>query len=88
MRCALHTGLAEQRDHDYFGPTLSRLARLLAHAQGGETLLTASTFEIEKPQARLIDDEMAARGKRRRDSLMPPLLWLVPSTAERYFFAK
>ena len=46
VRCALHTGLAEQRDDDYFGPTLNRLARLLAHAQGGETLLTAATFEI------------------------------------------
>jgi TolB-like protein len=46
VRCALHTGLAEQRDRDYFGPTLNRLARLLAHAKGGETLLTAATFEI------------------------------------------
>ena len=46
VRCALHTGLAEQRDRDYFGPTLNRLARLLAHAVGGETLLTAATFEI------------------------------------------
>jgi len=46
VRCALHTGLAEQRDDDYFGPTLNRVARLLAHAQGGETLLTAATFEI------------------------------------------
>lgn len=46
VRCALHTGLAEQRDGDYFGPTLNRIARLLAHAQGGETLLTAATYEI------------------------------------------
>ena len=46
VRCALHTGLAEQRDRDYFGPTLNRLARLLAHAKGNETLLTAATFEI------------------------------------------
>jgi len=46
VRCALHTGLAEQRGDDYFGPTLNRVARLLAHAQGGETLLTAATFEI------------------------------------------
>ena len=46
VRCALHTGLAEQRDRDYFGPTLNRLARLLTHAHGGETLLTAATFEI------------------------------------------
>ena len=46
VRCALHTGLAEQRDQDYFGPTLNRLARLLTHAHGGETLLSAATFEI------------------------------------------
>jgi class 3 adenylate cyclase len=30
VRMALHTGLAQQRDDDYFGPPLNRVARLLA----------------------------------------------------------
>src|SRR5262245_20166284 len=30
VRMALHTGAAEERDGDYFGPTLNRAARLLS----------------------------------------------------------
>ena len=43
VRVALHTGAAEQRDHDYFGPALNRVARLLAAGHGGQTLLSAAT---------------------------------------------
>ena len=34
VRIALHTGAAEQRGGDYFGPTLSRVARLLQELDG------------------------------------------------------
>ena len=37
---ALHTGVAEERDGDYFGPPLNRLARLLAAGHGGQILLS------------------------------------------------
>jgi len=40
VRMALHTGRAEERDGDYFGPTLNRLARLLAAGHGGQVLLS------------------------------------------------
>ena len=39
VRMALHTGEAEQRSHDYFGPPLNHVARLLAAAHGGQTLV-------------------------------------------------
>ncbi|MDQ3250989.1 MAG: adenylate/guanylate cyclase domain-containing protein, partial [Actinomycetota bacterium] len=39
VRMALHTGSAEERDGDYFGPPLNRVARLLSAAHGGQTLL-------------------------------------------------
>jgi class 3 adenylate cyclase len=35
VRMALHTGSAEERDGDYFGPPLNRVARLLSAAHGG-----------------------------------------------------
>ncbi len=35
VRMALHTGAAEERDGDYFGPPLNRVARLLSVAHGG-----------------------------------------------------
>ena len=46
MRMALHTGVTEAREGDYFGPVLNRVARLLAAAHGGQVLLTAATQEL------------------------------------------
>jgi TolB-like protein/class 3 adenylate cyclase/tetratricopeptide (TPR) repeat protein len=46
VRMALHSGPAEQRDGDYFGPTLNRVARLMAVGHGGQTLLSDKTHEL------------------------------------------
>jgi predicted ATPase/class 3 adenylate cyclase len=46
VRMALHTGAAEERDGDYFGPPLNRVARLLSAAHGGQVLLSAATHEM------------------------------------------
>lgn len=40
VRMAIHTGVAEERDGDYFGQTLNRLARLLSIGHGGQVLLS------------------------------------------------
>jgi predicted ATPase/class 3 adenylate cyclase len=39
-RMALHTGTAHARDGDFFGPSLNRVARLLAIGHGGQVLLS------------------------------------------------
>jgi predicted ATPase/class 3 adenylate cyclase/tetratricopeptide (TPR) repeat protein len=46
VRMALHTGTAEQRGGDYFGPSLNRVARLLATGHGGQILLTKATYVL------------------------------------------
>jgi predicted ATPase/class 3 adenylate cyclase/DNA-binding NarL/FixJ family response regulator len=46
VRMALHTGAAQERDGDYFGQPLNRVARLLATGHGGQTLLSAATCEL------------------------------------------
>ena len=46
VRVALHSGLAEAREGDYFGPTLNRLARLLSVAHGGQILLSQATAAL------------------------------------------
>jgi predicted ATPase/class 3 adenylate cyclase len=43
VRMALHTGAAEERDGDYYGPPLNRAARLLCAGHGGQILLTQVT---------------------------------------------
>jgi predicted ATPase/DNA-binding SARP family transcriptional activator/class 3 adenylate cyclase len=46
VRMALHTGAAEYRDHDYYGPPLNRIARLLHAGRGGQTLLSGTTADL------------------------------------------
>lgn len=48
VRMALHTGAAELREGDYFGPPLNRVARLLASAHGGQVLLSGVTQELTR----------------------------------------
>ena len=50
VRMALHTGAAEERDGDYFGPPVNRVARLLSAAHGRQVLLSAATHEIVRDQ--------------------------------------
>src|SRR5262245_4005985 len=45
-RMALHTGPAEYRDGDYYGPTVNRAARLLALGYGGQTLISGITRDL------------------------------------------
>jgi predicted ATPase/class 3 adenylate cyclase/Tfp pilus assembly protein PilF len=46
VRMALHTGVTEERDGDYFGRPLNRVARLLATGHGGQVLLSQTTFDL------------------------------------------
>jgi predicted ATPase/class 3 adenylate cyclase len=46
VRMALHTGTADERDGDYFGPAVNRVARLLSAGNGGQVLLSGVTSEI------------------------------------------
>jgi predicted ATPase/class 3 adenylate cyclase len=50
VRMALHTGAAEERDGDYFGPPVNRVARLLSAAHGGQVVLSLPTHEMVRDQ--------------------------------------
>ena len=45
-RAAIHTGTADERDGDYFGPTVNRVARLLAIGHGGQVLVSETTADL------------------------------------------
>ncbi len=59
VRVAINTGTADERDGDYFGPALNRVARLLTLGHGGQVLLSrmAAGLVRENPplQATLAD---------------------------------
>jgi len=46
VRAAIHTGTADERDRDYFGPAVNRVARLLGIAHGGQVLLSGVTSDL------------------------------------------
>ena len=46
VRMALHTGKADERDGDFFGPPLNRCARLLSIGHGGQILASAITMQL------------------------------------------
>lgn len=65
VRMAVHTGTAEERDGDYFGPALNRTARLLAVGHGGQVLLSESA-------ASLVEEDLTDLGELRLKDLAAP----------------
>lgn len=48
VRMAVHVGVAEERDNDYFGPAVNRVARLLSAGHGGQVLLSLPATELAR----------------------------------------
>lgn len=46
VRVGLHTGVAHERDGDYFGPTLNRAARIMSAGHGGQVLVSRATRDV------------------------------------------
>ena len=71
VRMAIHSGEAEQRDDDYFGPTLNRVARVLATGHGGQTLLSRIAAESARDYLPP-DTSMRDLGEQRLKDLSQP----------------
>ena len=71
VRMALHTGAAEERDGDYLGPPLNRVARLLSAGHGGQVLFSRATQELVRDQLPP-DVELWDLGERRLKDLFRP----------------
>lgn len=56
VRMGLHTGVAHERDGDYFGPVVNRAARVMSLASGGEVLVsqTAAGLLVDAPGLALV----------------------------------
>ena len=50
VRMGLHTGEAQERSGDYYGPALNRAARLMSIAHGGQTLVSTTTADLVRDQ--------------------------------------
>ncbi len=68
----VHTGVAEERDGDYFGPVLNRCARLMSAGHGGQVLLSNATAQLVG-RADLVD----LGEQRLKDLSAPERIWQV-----------
>ncbi|HXW75894.1 MAG TPA: adenylate/guanylate cyclase domain-containing protein, partial [Candidatus Eremiobacteraceae bacterium] len=59
VRMAIHTGHTDERDGDYFGPAVNRVARLLGIGHGGQVLVSGASADLAQgelpPRAALRD---------------------------------
>src|SRR5450755_1831770 len=79
VRIGLHSGQVDERDGDYFGPTVNRVARLMAVGHGGQVLISAATAELIKeglPRGATLTDLGSHRLK---DLSLPERLWQLSS---------
>lgn len=80
IRIALHTGEAEIRNSDYYGPAVNRCARIRAAGHGGQILISQATQRLVK--ASLSERaELTDLGRHRlKDLLHPERLFQVTSS--------
>jgi predicted ATPase/class 3 adenylate cyclase len=86
VRMALHSGATEERDGDYFGPGVNRVARLLAIVHGGQVVASATTALLLRgvlPE----QTELRDLGEHRlKDLVEPERVWqiLAPGLTEAF----
>src|SRR5690348_14034231 len=51
VRIGLHTGYADERDADYFGPAVNRVMRLMSIGHGDQILMSAATYALVQHDA-------------------------------------
>lgn len=80
VRMAIHSGAAESRDGDYFGPSLNRAARILAIGHGGQVILSAVAAVLARDRLPATLDLLDLGSHRLRDLDRPEQIFqlLVP----------
>lgn len=70
VRMAIHQGRADERNGDFFGPTLNRLSRLTAAAHGGQVFLSEEAV-LALPED--LSEQIAGLGTYRFPDLAQPM---------------
>ena len=86
VRMAVHSGVADERDDDYFGPAVNRIARLLAVAHGGQIIASGTTAELVRGSLPA-EVEISDLGQHRlKDLAEPERVWqaLAPGLLDKF----
>jgi len=86
VRMGMHTGNADQRGGDFFGPSVNRVARLMSVGHGGQILVSDSTRVLVRgdlpADASLID----LGSHRLKDLAQPEHIWMLSAPGLRSEF--
>ncbi|MGA2761000.1 MAG: adenylate/guanylate cyclase domain-containing protein [Candidatus Cybelea sp.] len=86
VRIAVHSGTTHERDGDYFGPTVNRVARLLAVVHGEQVVISGETAQLLRDalpgQAELRD----LGSHRLKDLVEPEHVWQLTAPGMRDLF--
>jgi predicted ATPase/class 3 adenylate cyclase len=77
VRMGLHTGHAEMRDGDYYGPAVNRAARVAAAAHGGQIVMSHATEELVRDEMPMQCDLVDLGEHRLRDLSRPERVFQV-----------
>lgn len=75
VRMGLHTGRAEERKADYFGPAVNRVARLMSIGHGGQVLISGSTHALAHDRLPAGTALVDMRSHRLKDLTEPERVW-------------
>jgi predicted ATPase/class 3 adenylate cyclase len=75
VRMALHSGTTDERDADYFGPTVNRVARLLSLAHGGQVIVSGSTAPLLRGAMPELTELLDLGRHRLKDLTEPEQVW-------------
>ncbi len=74
VRIGIHTGTVEERDHNYFGTTVNRTARIMDAGHGGQILLSNRAADLVDPGLEKVPlGSFVLRGLRE-----PERIWWLP----------
>ncbi len=68
VRAGIHVGTVEERENDYYGPAVNRVARLMSAGHGGQTLLSGAAQELADAGPAFVD-----LGEHRLRDLLEPV---------------
>lgn len=84
VRMGLHSGTADERDGDYFGPTVNRTARLTAIAAGGQIVASAAAAELLRGSPDVLLTDLGSH--RLRDLSFPERVYQIDVATEHREF--
>ena len=87
VRMAIHVGHADEHNGDYFGPTVNRVARLLAIGYGGQVLVSGAASDLSQGEMPAQTTLRDLGSHRLKDLVQPEQVYqlVAPDLPQKFF---